>query len=263
MSTHDPEHSRYEVKYLIFLDVLGWSRLVASASHDTLAFSLASDVATALSGVYQKAAAHVAKSECHPAAPRFEFFSDTIVASVIFDKNLYWPEKVVLEICKESARATLRHGMLVRGGVCRGSIRHLPEQRICFGPALLRAYELESKIAKVPRIVLDEEISDWFVINERLINDEPDALDYKQRSPLHRDKDGLFHVDYLGPDFVNKRTGHPTVDERDAVAERLLQAKMVTSHYLTQDDLDPSLRVKYEWFESYRMKIERETEIVV
>ena len=49
-------------------------------------------------------------------------------------------------------------GVWVRGGVTVGNILH--DDDVVFGPALNRAYELESKVAKFPRIVLDVEIDE-------------------------------------------------------------------------------------------------------
>src|SRR5438876_10132066 len=45
---------------------------------------------------------------------------------------------------------------LLRGGITVGDICH--DDEVVFGPGLNRAYELESKVAVVPRIVVDEEV---------------------------------------------------------------------------------------------------------
>jgi hypothetical protein len=45
---------------------------------------------------------------------------------------------------------------LLRGGIAVGNIYH--DDKAVFGPALNRAYELESKVAVVPRIVVDKEV---------------------------------------------------------------------------------------------------------
>lgn len=49
-------------------------------------------------------------------------------------------------------------GFLLRGGITIGEIVH--DGECVFGPALNRAYELESQIAKYPRFVLDPDIKD-------------------------------------------------------------------------------------------------------
>jgi hypothetical protein len=45
---------------------------------------------------------------------------------------------------------------LLRGGVAEGDIIH--DEEGVFGPALIRAYELESRIAMFPRVVVDEPV---------------------------------------------------------------------------------------------------------
>jgi hypothetical protein len=51
-------------------------------------------------------------------------------------------------------------GLLIRGAVTIGDIVH--DDSIVFGPALNRAYELESQQAIYPRIILDPDIGDGF-----------------------------------------------------------------------------------------------------
>jgi hypothetical protein len=47
-------------------------------------------------------------------------------------------------------------GYLLRGGVTIGDVIH--DDEVVFGPGLNRAYYLESKVAKMPRFVLDNEV---------------------------------------------------------------------------------------------------------
>jgi len=45
-----------------------------------------------------------------------------------------------------------------RGGVAIGDIYH--DDEAVFGPGLVRAYDIESNVAKFPRIVVDQEVLD-------------------------------------------------------------------------------------------------------
>ncbi len=47
----------------------------------------------------------------------------------------------------------LTNGIYVRGGVSCGQMYH--DKKVCFGPAMVRSYEIENKIAIYPRIVID------------------------------------------------------------------------------------------------------------
>lgn len=64
--------------------------------------------------------------------------------------------------------------IIIRGGITIGEF--FADEKIVFGSGLVRAYELESLIAKMPRIVVDKEL---FEVNmDWLIQDECIALDY-------------------------------------------------------------------------------------
>ena len=56
------------------------------------------------------------------------------------------------------------HGFLIRGGVTIGQISH--SENTCFGPALVRAYQLESQFAFYPRVVLDPKV-EWGIWEEQ------------------------------------------------------------------------------------------------
>lgn len=60
----------------------------------------------------------------------------------------------------------LRRGILIRGGLTLGKIA-VNGNKI-FGPALVRAYELESKVAIYPRIVVDKNLINVFESDRRL-----------------------------------------------------------------------------------------------
>lgn len=86
----------------------------------------------------------------------FEFsqFSDCIVISFDFESgsNLIFILLSILHVQME----LLQNGFLIRGGISIGRLHHSNEY--VFGDAMVRAYELESKFAKYPRIILDKEV---------------------------------------------------------------------------------------------------------
>lgn len=79
---------------------------------------------------------------------RVTVFSDSIIIS--------YPINCMYDLLLETlsiSGAILSDGYLVRGGITYGKLYH--DERIVFGPAMNRAYDLESKVADVPRIILD------------------------------------------------------------------------------------------------------------
>jgi hypothetical protein len=71
------------------------------------------------------------------------------------------------------------YGILIRGGVTEGEIYFDDKKNIVYGPAMVRAYELESQLAIYPRVVLDPKI-EW---------EEPKVINI--------DFDGMQYIDYL------------------------------------------------------------------
>jgi hypothetical protein len=80
------------------------------------------------------------------------------------------------------AIAALKMGFLIRGGVAKGKLYHA--NGVVFGEAMVRAYQLESRVAVYPRVVVADE----------LIIGKPEA---KFGPWIRRDFDGLLCVDYF------------------------------------------------------------------
>jgi hypothetical protein len=65
-------------------------------------------------------------------------------------------------------------GFLVRGGVSFGDLVH--DDECVFGPALNRAYELESKIADKPRVIVDRVVVEDYEGAKRFVAQEDETL---------------------------------------------------------------------------------------
>jgi hypothetical protein len=62
-------------------------------------------------------------------------------------------------------------GFYIRGGLTVGSLIHI-RNKIVFGPALNRAYELESRYANFPRIILDPNVPELAINSFCIAQDE-------------------------------------------------------------------------------------------
>ena len=120
------------------------------------------------------------------------YFSDSIIFSVKGDEK----DAVIrlLDYIHYLLITGIKYEILFRGGITYGKVFH-NEKRI-FGPAMNSAYNLENQIAKMPRIVIDNE-----VIRQTFINRGPqaDVEDVKKylTSFINKDVDGYFYIDYF------------------------------------------------------------------
>jgi hypothetical protein len=120
----------------------------------------------------------------------------------------------VLSTCCMMLRLSLSAGVPLRGSVAIGPAIELAKRTI-YGPALAKAYKLESSIAKSPRIVVSEEVS-------QLVNETANTTSSSELRPylaelakychlmLTTDSDGIDVVDYMGPQLD---TIFPKTDE--------------------------------------------------
>jgi hypothetical protein len=119
-------------------------------------------------------------------------------------------------------------GIFIRGGVAIGDMHQ--EQDVLFGPAMVRAYELESQFAKYPRIVVDPEAFQKLKEDDRLRADHHDIEDELGYlgNVLRQGEDGLHFVDYLGAirSELNEPLSFPSVltDIKKIIVENALGA---------------------------------------
>ncbi len=140
---------------------------------------------------------------------RSAFFSDTLVlaAPIVRETDDATEVRALVRHARWLQNDLVAEGFFVRGGLSLGSL-HFSDQ-VVFGPALVEAYDLESRAAVHPRIVLSL------------------AAAESQRgkagsSMLLCDDDGQTFVDYLGA-VVDEPDGRPSLlrGHRDTVVDRL------------------------------------------
>ena len=135
----------YEKRLTLFLDFLGFSEKVQATETNS---ELLMDLVDALGDAAETA--NIGN------APDFQAtqFSDCLVISYKFedpDALFEIVNKLSLIVVSLTGR-----GYLIRGGLTYGQLLHT--DKIVVGPAMNRAYFLESKVAKAPRVILDPKI---------------------------------------------------------------------------------------------------------
>lgn len=165
----------YENRFIAFIDLLGFGSLVERSALEP---DLAEKIFSALTSLQPKsieeeAYASINHELCppeeienvrdmlkimtqnmksmHPVA--ITYFSDSLVLSAKSDDVI--ASQLILDLlAKLSIKLWSDHALLLRGGITEGKLIHT-ENGPLFGPAMNRAYFLESKLAKYPRILID------------------------------------------------------------------------------------------------------------
>jgi hypothetical protein len=140
---------------------------------------------------------------------QIQSFSDSIIIYLSMRTDKFkLPVRGIYAILCASAVTFLHclaHGHPIRGGIDIGAAFE-PVKGEIYGPALSRAYTLESKCANHPRIIIGNELQQYLIASSK--QEETDI--YSQASKrtadmciklLAQDDDGYAFVDYLGQTF--------------------------------------------------------------
>ncbi|WP_156873807.1 hypothetical protein [Perlucidibaca piscinae] len=167
----------YENRFIAFIDLLGFGSLVEKSATDN---DLPGKIFSALSSLQPKTIEEEAYASInHELCPPEElenvrallkrmtqnmkalhpvtitYFSDSLVISALSDDVI--SSQMILDLlAKLSIKLWSEHSLLLRGGITEGKLIH-QEGGPLFGPAMNRAYYLESKLAINPRILIDNE----------------------------------------------------------------------------------------------------------
>ena len=167
----------YEERYIAFIDLLGFGTLVEKSSYNPelpqkiLSALLSLQPQTIEEDAYASINHEIAPNEeienikaalkeitaamksMHPVT--ITYFSDSLVLSAKAD-DIISSQMILDMLAKLSIKIWSEHSLLIRGGITKGKLIHI-ENGPLFGPAMNKAYYLESKLAVNPRILMDSE----------------------------------------------------------------------------------------------------------
>jgi hypothetical protein len=185
---------KYEEQFTAFVDFLGFSEASEETDDNTrlrvleLLRSL-----SALRGEFDMKSWVDGTATQYNYKPTVSTFSDHVVLSYPLDP-LWWAadlnERMISlfvtaqfnRLLAQIASTALRIGFLIRGGATIGMLYHA--EGVVFGEALIEAFEIESRVAVYPRVVLS-----------RGITDRP--LWTESQPYITRGADGLHQFDYF------------------------------------------------------------------
>lgn len=227
--------SEYCDRVVGFVDILGFADLVRRADREP---ELRDHIAEALGNVRRVSPPTEGKTDL-----RSQNFSDSLILSAADTPDGFWHLLLSIDAL---AWNLLQLGVLIRGGVTIGGMRHEPD--IVFGVGVNEAYRLESTVAKMPRIVLGARAFD---AAERYARQHEVWATYRS-ARLLRDRDGVWFLNYLtelgcfnrqdprNPDMLS----HPFCELGRSIRS-IIQSKL--DRTLDQ----PDVYAKVEWFARY------------
>jgi hypothetical protein len=169
-------------------------------------------------------------------------FSDNVISGAPVDEleddgGLF---SAVFDVASYQLNMTLR-GRLLRGGIARGPL--YMDHSYVTGEALLFAYDLESRVASFPRVLIHE--TTWDGLSRGLQNGGEEWYSSAYNRYLSLDSDGEAFVNYL----AGLTESVPDV-EVDVPAGMRLHSEFV-SNKLVEFGSEPSIRDKYVWCAHY------------
>lgn len=219
----------YGERYVAFVDILGFGEIVKNSTRGDGSPSF-DDLVSVLAKMGER---DQDIDDVFGDDFKFQTFSDSIIMSEKISTGGLFQ---IVTAVGDLAIDLLKVGLLMRGGIAKGSLYH--ESNVVFGPAFLEAYRLESSIANYPRIIVSRDV---------YADMRADSY-YKQRVLLSHDGPPHLHVLHK----FTKRTA-PDGLEHMYARER---ADAVVCHPRLQALLDASIHEpryyeKLSWFSRY------------
>lgn len=179
----------YEERICCFIDILGFRNHISQTITDT-----GKDEVKKIASIKSilDFSKRLTENEGFSESKVVTYFSDSIVISYKYDEEsqLFWTLLNLLQVSMELAN----QGFLTRGGVAIGKLIHTNE--IIFGPALVKAYDIESKISKFPRILVANDVIEKGLKYHSKSHTKRDEKEYILNI-VTKDDDGHYYIDYI------------------------------------------------------------------
>jgi hypothetical protein len=225
----DIESVVYSERYVAFIDILGFSSHVRQSEHSP---SEAEKLVRIMDRISERWSYPALQSTHEVLGEDFksQSFSDcTVLSEAATPKGLGY----LLLMVTQYALYLLANGFLLRGGIAKGPLHH--SKNAVFGPAFLRAYDLEQNIAEYPRIIVDQNTHQDFELHP-----SPKTLDKHIRPDLRHAVDGPVYVDiFSGFKYSTPLPSRVELNRKACRAQ--IQAKLDASIYV------PAHHKKLHW----------------
>ncbi|WP_026828213.1 hypothetical protein [Exiguobacterium artemiae] len=225
------EQEEYGERFIVFIDILGFREHINKTVQDSEYFIKLKDTLNFIADLKKENDA-----EKERMGKEITVFSDSIVISYPVEQkgSAFFLILDVVHIQLDM----MQKGILMRGGLTVGKLCH--NDNIVYGPAMIKAYELETNVAIYPRVVVSQNILEIAAINASPQHTPKEELQWVM-SMLDIDRDGQFYVDFLSQ-------GQEANDHATYIDALYNIRKLIVDEL--SDDPRPPVRMKYEWLKS-------------
>ena len=231
----------YENRVVLFLDILGFKNIIDKTYNPTTD----EDIPTSISELYEVLLSMtedfaIDKKKTSKIVTQF---SDSIVIS--FKEDEKEGIFILFEEIQNLIIKLLSKRIICRGAISYGKLIH--NRNIIFGPALVDAYETETKAAMYPRVILDKSIVDIGKTYRSYKGKEFDEetanniLEYLTTENLSKDTDDKYYIDYFLA--VVRKT-----NDFELIKSHIENLKFIILNGLKHKR--PDLKVKYGWMKN-------------
>lgn len=234
----------YQRSIVTFIDILGFKDVVTTQSAEHIDKIL---------DILNSTSPSNSDDDVDQTEPTVLSFSDSIirVRNLESDNNIAFPVGHLFYEVNSLVHMQMElvnQGILIRGGISMGNVC-VAKNRI-FGPAFINAYELESKFANFPRIIVSPELVNSVGTDHLLINEDhtPEEERAYLRKNLAMGDDGLCYVDYL-------RATRLELDDPDYYPEFLQRHKDTVLLQGKNHSTLSNVSSKYIWLANYHNKV--------
>lgn len=231
----------YQDRYVAFLDILGFKDMVQHSEDNEQMLNRINMALNYTNDVQRENYEGIMSMT--DIGKQVSVFSDSVVIS--YEKtnpgSAFYVLMDLIFICND----LLSMGVLVRGGVTVGPLIH--ENNKCFGPAMVKAYKMESEYAIYPRILIDSEVIQCGIEFKGRGNTEEYEKVYLGSLI---DIDGDDNMIYL--DFLSQHTEFDTGESYDKYIAYVRDFIVRSIGMIDKDK--PRIIEKYEWLKNYYNK---------
>lgn len=227
----------YENRYVAFLDILGFKNVVYQSANEQKKLDVINMALNYTSSVQREN--YEGQMPMAELGKQVSVFSDSIVISYEMTRpgSGFLVLMDLIYVCND----LLGVGLPVRGGVTVGALIH--ENNKCFGPAMVEAYNMESKVAIYPRILIEPKVIEY----DLQYRGENNTVEFEKAyitSLIEKDeRDNCIYLDYLSQ--------YNEFNDIDTYYSYLCGVRnfIINSLLIYKDDA--KILPKYEWMRDY------------